>query len=152
MGTLKPQVRLRPANQTDVPFIFNSWLKSYRDSAGAKTVSNTVYFAEHHKLIERIVKNNSVILAVNDSDPSQIYGYICAGQTEGIFTLHYLYVKHNFRNLGIGKVLLNAFEHDLATAGIYTHHTKIADKIASKYNFVYHPYVLYTLESNRIKE
>lgn len=144
-----PQVRLRPANQTDVPFIFNSWLKSYRDSGPAKPVSSTVFFSEHHKLIERIVKNNPVIMAVNNDDPSQIYGYICAGKTEGIFTLHYIYVKHNFRNLGVGKALLNAFEHDISTAAIYTHHTKIADKIASKYNFIYHPYVLYSLEDKK---
>jgi ribosomal protein S18 acetylase RimI-like enzyme len=147
MSDPTPLVRLRQADQNDVPFIFNSWLKSYRDSSTAKLVSNTVFFSEHHKLIERIVKHNPVILAVNDADPTQIYGYICAGVTEGIFTLHYIYVKHNFRNLGIGKALLNAFEHDLATAGIYTHHTKIADKIASKYNFLYHPYVLHSLDN-----
>lgn len=141
-------IRLRPANQEDVPFIFNSWLKSYRNSLFARNITNTTYFTEHHKLIQRIVKKNQVIVACNDQDPSQVYGYICAGHIDGIFVLHYIYVKHSFRNLGVGKALLNSFNHDINTAAIYTHHTRIAEKLAAKYSFLYHPYVLFELEGS----
>lgn len=134
-------IRLRKANEEDISFIFNSWLKSYRTSFFARDITSTVYYTEHHKTVEHIAKNNNIIIACNENDPTQIYGYICAGQVDGILAIHYIYVKHTFRNLGIGKALLNAFEHDPAQAAVYTHHTRMADKLAAKYNMIYHPYV-----------
>lgn len=139
---VKAPVRIRPANAEDVSFIFNSWLKSFRSSNHARGVCNTVYFAEQHKLIERLVKSSQVIIACNPADPTQLYGYICAGSQDGIFCLHYLYVKHSFRGLGIAKILINAFEHDFNAAGIFTHMTKPMEHLAVKFNLVYHPYIL----------
>jgi GNAT superfamily N-acetyltransferase len=150
----KMPIRLRTANQEDIPFIFNSWLKSYRSSTFAKGISSTVYFSEHHKVIRRIIDSSTIIIACNEEEPSQIYGWICAGKTDGIFTLHYTYVKKPFRNFGLGKQLLNAFEHDPTYAAIYTHQTTHATRLAGKYNFVYHPYVLFSTyeDDNEQKE
>ncbi len=138
----KLPIRLRSANEEDIPFIFNSWLKSYRNSYFAKAVTNTVFYTEHHKLLEKIIENNQVVIACKNDEPDQIYGWICAGKTDGIFTLHYVYVKHPFRGFGVGKQLLNVFDHDPAFAGIYTHHTKTAERLAPKFNMIYHPYVI----------
>ena len=137
----KLPIRLRSANEEDIPFIFSSWLKSYRNSYFAKSITNTVFFTEHHKVIERLIENNQVVIACKSDEPDQIYGYACAGKTDGIFTLHYIYVKHPFRGFGVGKTLLNVFEHDSSFAGVYTHHTKAADRLAAKYNMIYHPYI-----------
>ena len=137
-----PQVRLRKATQEDVGFIFNSWLKSYRYSAWARSVTSTIYFAEQHKLIERILKENETIIACNNDDPTQIYGFINACHVQNIFCLNYIYVKQDFRNLGVGRTLLSAFEHDAKVASIYTHHTRMAERLSAKYNMVYHPYIL----------
>ena len=145
-------IQLRLANEEDVPFIFSSWLKSYRNSYFAKNITNTVYYAEHHKLLEKVIKSNKVVVACNPDETTQIYGWICAGYTDNIFTLHYVYVKHPFRGFGVGKTLLNAFEHDPSFAAVYTHNTKAADKLAAKYNMIYHPYIIindYELKSDK---
>lgn len=142
----KLPIRIREANQEDVAFIFNSWLKSYRQSLFARNITNTIYFDQHHKVLENLLKTNKVIIACNEKDPSQMYGYICAGKEDGIFVLHYIYVKHTYRNLGIGKELLNSFDHDINTAAVYTHHTRIAEKLAAKYNLLFHPYLLFNTE------
>ena len=152
MSRVKPHVRLRKATQEDVGFIFNAWLKSYKTSLFAKNVTNTIYFAEHHKVIERLLKNHETIIACNDEDPSQIYGFINAGKVEGIFCLNYIYIKQAFRNLSIGKTLLNAFEHDPTIASVYTHHTRMAERLAAKYNMVYHPYLLINTEATNESE
>jgi ribosomal protein S18 acetylase RimI-like enzyme len=127
----------------DIPFIFNSWLKSYRFSHFGEKITNTIYFQDHHKVIERIIKNSKAFIACDPEDSSQLYGYIVAGLEEGILVLHFIYVKHTFRNLGIGKTLLDALGHDKSNAAVYTHHTRMADKLAAKYNFVYHPYLMF---------
>ena len=139
----KMPIRLRKATEEDIPFIFNSWLKSYRKSEFAKDITATVYFSEHHKVLRRLIDTSQVIIACNQDSPDQIYGWICAGMTDGIFTLHYLYIKKPFRNFGIAKNLLNAFEHDPTFASVCTHVTRHGSKLASKYNFVYHPYIAF---------
>ncbi len=145
-------IRLRKANQEDVSFIFNSWLRSYKHSLFARPVTNTIFYAEHHKIIERLLKTNQVVIACNDNDPSQIYGFICGGHIDNIFCLHYIYVKHSFRSLGVGKALLNAFQHNPSTAAVYTHHTRWADKLGARYNLVYHPYLLFDNSKEAVDE
>lgn len=134
-------IRLRKAEEGDIGFIFNSWLKSYRGSMFAKTMTNTTYYTEHHKVVEKILKHHPTVIACNEEDPTQVYGYINAGYVDGIFCLNYIYIKHTYRNLGIGKALLNAYEHDPSQASVYTHHTKMAERLAAKYNMVHHPYI-----------
>lgn len=139
-----PKVQLRPANAEDISFIFNSWLKSFRNSYFSKNIVNTVYFTEQHKVIEGILKTSTVIVACNPDDISQVYGWICAERIDGIFCLHYLYVKHSFRSLGIGRILFNSFEHDQTCAGIYTHATRPGETLGIKFNLIFHPYVLFS--------
>ena len=141
-------INLRTATAEDVPFIFNSWLKSYRNSHFCKLVVNEIYYNEHHKVIERLIKKSKVIVACNRDDENQLYGYIVADEVEGFFALHYIYVKHSFRNMGIGEALLNSFEHDPSVASIYSHHTRLCDKLAPKYSMVYHPYLLINKEES----
>ena len=136
-------IRLRPMVEDDLAFIFNSWLKSYRFSHFGEKITNTIYFSDHHKIIERLIDHSKVLVACNQEDPTQVYGYIVGGESEGTFVLHFIYVKHTFRNMGVGKTLLDAMGHDKEVAGVYTHHTRMADKLAAKYNFVYHPYLMF---------
>ena len=90
------KVRLRTANDEDLPFIFNSWLKSYRNSHFAEKITNTIYFSDHHKVVENILKDSVTMIACNADDPTQMYGYAVGSQTDGIFVLHFIYVKHTF--------------------------------------------------------
>lgn len=143
MSINKLPITFRAALQQDVNFIFNSWLKSYRNSNFSRFISNTIYYAEQHKIIEDLVAANKVIIACDATDSTQLYGYICAGEVEGFIVCHYVYVKHTYRNMGIGKELLKQANHDPAKAGLYTHHTKIADRLAPRYNLVYHPYLAF---------
>lgn len=139
---------LRRASEDDIGFIFNSWLKSYRNSLFAKTISNTIYFSEHHKIIEKLAKTSEIIIACNPDDPNQIYGYACAEKIDGIFTLHYIYVKQPFRRLGLANFMLTAFDVDMSEPSIHTHQTKVSELLAAKFNTVYHPYLLINVEQD----
>lgn len=133
-------IRLRVANEDDIGFIFNSWLKSYRASSVNRDIINATFFTEHHKVLERILKHAQVIIACSNEDPMHIYGWICAEYIDGIFCLHYIYIKHSFRKMGVGRLLFNAFEHSDA-AGIYTHHTQPMRYLGERLNLMYHPYI-----------
>ena len=142
----KVKVRIRPALEADVPFIFSTWLRSYRDSNFANNISTTVYYAEHHKVVEKLLKSSEVFIACADDDISELYGYICAQKVDGILVVHYAYVKHSFRHLGIGAQLLAVLEYDPTKASIYTHMTKTARSLATKYGFIHSPYLALTGE------
>ena len=149
---MNDQIRLRPIIEDDLPFLYNSWLKSYRLSHFAEKVTNTIYFQDHHKLVERILQNSKVLMACNPSDPSQLYVSVVASSLDHISVVHFLYVKHTFRNMGVGKTLLDATGHSPDKASVYTHHTRMAEKLAAKQNFVYHPYLLFDLPTLEVSD
>lgn len=141
MKTENLPIRIRNINEEDVSFVFNSWLKSYRFSSFAKSIRNEIYFTNHHKLLEKIIARGTNYVACNKDDPGQIYGYIVGEEVDGFLVVHYVYVKHTFRNMGIAKLLLDQIGYNPETASLFTHLTDIANKLAAKYNFVYHPYL-----------
>jgi hypothetical protein len=136
------QIDIRDVAPEDLPFIFNSWLKSYRNGGIPKFVDNTIYFSEHHKLIERLLQRATTKVACSPTDPTNIYGYICYERIDGVYVLHYAYVKHTFRNLGILRAMIKASGHDGETAGALTHGSGVTDRIGAKFKLTYHPYIL----------
>jgi hypothetical protein len=136
-------IKLRAALEADAAFIFNSWLRSYRFGDLAKNCDNAVYFSEHHKLIEGLLKRCKTVIACASDNPADIYGYICYEQVEGILVMHYCYVKHSFRNMGIARELMVEAGHDRnQSAALFTHFTEPCRKLQAKLNLVYHPYIL----------
>jgi predicted GNAT family acetyltransferase len=107
-----------------------------------KHVDNTIYFSEHHKLVEKLLKRSTTVIAVDPNDPATIYGYLTYERLEGILVVHYSYVKHTFRGMGVLRQLLKSIEHDWNTAGLFTHSTIISARLSLKYNLIYHPYIL----------
>ncbi len=136
------QIYLRDATEADVGFIFNSWLKSFRSSNFCKYVDNSIYFQGHHTVVEKLLKRSTTKIACDPAKPEEIYGYITYETIDGIFCLHYAYVKHTFRNLGIFKSLLAASGFTSDSAGIHSHSTNVCANWGAKFKLIYHPYVL----------
>lgn len=134
-------LKVRLAINEDIPFIFSSWLKNFREfGLMSKNVPNTIFYPNHHKLIQRLLKRCTAYVASNPDDPSQIYGYIVGEFISGSFVLHYIYVKSIFRRAGIGRMLFNSFDHDKSYASCCSHMTVFGEKLMFKYNMIYHPY------------
>lgn len=138
-------IRIREATEADVAFIFKSWLKTFRQADFATNITKTVYYAEHHKVLEQLLKKQKTLIACNQEDPNQIYGFICADYVDNIFCAHFIYVKHIYRKLGIANMLLNSYDHDPTLASIYTHYNRVSEKAAQKYNMIYHPYTAFKI-------
>lgn len=140
-------VRVRPADQSDVSFIFNSWLRSFKKSNQVKEVNAHIYYENQHKVIETLLKRCTVMVGVNPEDATQIYGYSVCEVIDGVNVIHYVYVKELFRRLGIGRELVKACGIDLkASAACYTHRTPLSYRIERNVNVVFHPYLLYAID------
>lgn len=140
----KSAIRIRAATETDAPFIFNSWLKCYRHSVFAKEMQNEVYFEAHHKLIEGMVGQATFLIACNDLDPAQIYGYAVGEHVDNTLVIHFIYMKEPYRKLGIAKLLASKLGWKLDMPFIYTHRTHQAQRFEKMGRpMVYHPYLAY---------
>ncbi len=143
----KPEVVLRPVKKEDVPFIFNSWLKSYRDASQVAGVPNTLYYAEQHRIIEEILSNSAtrVIIACSPDDHDQMFGYVVykAPLADTNLCVHWIYVKHSFRMFGIARMIYDLMTDCSARTFTYSHTTKISAKLVKKFSqFVYNPFIL----------
>lgn len=140
---IKSQVRLRPATESDVNFIFKSWLRCYRHSFNTRGCENPVFFAQHHKLIEGLCKKASIVIACNHDDISQIYGFICSEMVDNLPVIHFVYVKEMFRRMGVAALLAENAGFKREAPVFYTHRTYSSEGLEKKFAMVYNPYLSY---------
>ena len=138
----------------DEGFIYNSWLKSLHESSPwAKYIRSQIFYNNHKKVLAKILSESGVLIACNPEMPDQIFGYgVYQPSSGGVAVIHYLYVKHPYRKLGIGKELFRQMlalsDHNTDLPAVASH---IADPsvwwdIKDKFNLVYNPYVIGALE------
>lgn len=137
---------LRAPTPDDTSFIYNSWLRSYRqNSAYASSIPRTVYFKGQKALVARLLRVSAVLVAANPECPEQIYGYgVYQPSTAGVAIVHFIYVKQSFRLFHVGSQILWAIRvaagQDAATPVAATHMTAPAQKTG--WRLVFNPYLM----------
>lgn len=136
---------LRDQCEADLPFVYNSFLKSYRDSPTVSAVPNTMYYEGQHALVERLLLRPAckLLMAVSREDQTQIFGYALA-EILPYPVMHWIYVKHPFRSFGIGKALEDAFFKGEDKV-FYTHRLKTTERLLkNRANYVFNPFILHS--------
>jgi len=153
---LATQIRIRPASEADVDFIFNSWLKCGRQSQSVKSIQNEIYYYHQHKVIEGLLKTCTVLIACSAEDTLQIYGYLVCGKVENIDVIHFIYVKQAYRKLGIANLLLQSQNIDIRKPVFITAMVNllftIGRGVKKKYPLIYNPYLIYYAYAEADKE
>lgn len=142
------EVQIRQAKKSDIPFITNSWLHSFRNGPFVRGCPNRVYYYYQHKILEELLPRGVVLVVCNAQDPDQILGWCCAETFKSALVLHYIYIKHPFRGWKLANKLINfLLEAEKPPAVFYTHKTRamygVEEKLKQK-NWLYNPYLLYT--------
>lgn len=113
--------------------IYDSWARSFRKSPWAGCVPNHLWDQVSRACIGELLNRSLVIVAVKDLEDGKrrVMGYSVSEPG----TLHWLYVKDDYRGMGIGKRLL-----EFTTAGweqfVYTHQTRASRKfLGSKFHW-----------------
>lgn len=129
---------LRDGTSEDVPFVLSSWLKSAADDVGgvAAAFTRKVFYAEHERLIrESVLPRSRVRVASSPAEPDAIRGWACFEETEHGTHLHYVYVRFDWRGLGVGKQLVDS----IGDIALQTHSTRRA---VSPYPYNPYPFFL----------
>ena len=128
---------LRTGTIDDVPFVLSSWLKSAADDVGgiAATFTRRVFYAEHERLLrESVLPRARVTVASSPESPDAIRGWACFEPTEHGTLLHYVYVRFDWRGLGVGKQLVDS----IGDIALQTHSTRRGSS-----PYPYNPYPLF---------
>lgn len=146
METAPSNWAIREVEEADVPFIFSSWLKSYREAYAVRFISNTVYYAQHHAAIERVLRRagSFVLVCCDKDDPSQIFGYAVCEKTTSGGVFHWVYCKHPFRGFGIARALEQTAAALMEGPISYTHCTRAMESISKRRDWVYQPYLFWS--------
>lgn len=144
-------VTIRDGGERDQAFVFSSWLQSYRSSAFARPIATHTYFDRHHAVLERILARPTtrVVVATPEDAPAVILGWAVTegllrgsardGATAPTPTLHYVYVKEQFRKLGIARQLVARIGRRFAV----THRTAVVEgAMRRRPDVVYDPYLI----------
>lgn len=125
--------------------ILDTWLKSYRDSAFARSAINADehyriddwkllekarYFVKHEKVARRLLKQATTLIASPAEDTDIILGYVV--YEPGL--VHYCYVKPEARGMGIANLLT---AHLDVSNSRYSHWSRDCDCIEklNRYNY-----------------
>jgi hypothetical protein len=135
---MKLPVHYRDAVATDLPFIMNSWLRSWRDSDFAKLMKNEVFYENYEPFIKGILQRANVLVACSVDDPDQIFGYIVYENPQ---IVHYVYVKTVYKKLGLAKSLFKRTV-DITKPIVVTHANDYYEAVKGKYtNLIYNPFI-----------
>jgi L-amino acid N-acyltransferase YncA len=138
---LEKTINFREKQEGDLNFIMSSYLKSYRTAGDNTRMTNEVYFFNYKKIIARILERCQCLIACDPEDEAHLYGYILYEMIEDMPVLHYVYVKHVYRYLGIAKQLAEKAIGKDNKAIVASHVTKIFDNVSKKYNIYYNPFL-----------
>lgn len=138
-------IKVRELGEREHPFLFSSWLNSYRRrSSFARRITDKVFFSRHHAVIERILQRPSttVLVATPVGEPDTFLGYLIVERALGMTILHFAYVKDAWRRMGVMKALVAAAGID-PNACVFTHRTYDLEWIERKFPaLVYDPYLI----------
>ncbi len=116
----------------EYPLIFDSWARCWHKSPWAGCVRNCDYDTVSRAMINEIIDRKdtrvSVLYTVTEGGARRVMGYSVSEPSRHV--LHWLYVKRDFRGVGIGyKLLADVLGPDLdRRQWTYTHKTSACDK------------------------
>lgn len=138
-------IKYRSQSDNDTGFLYSTWLKSYRQMPYAQNMSNDTFFHHHKQIIKDILDkpNTIVTFIVEDTDPDHIYGYSVVERLGDAAIIHYIYVKHAYRKLGLAESLLKTQIPLLGSKLTFvTHESRHHKQFKDKFNIEYNPYLI----------
>jgi len=117
-------------NKSEVGFVYKSWLGSYKNHAGV--VPYAIYRELYQGLLDRIIRRPGcmVVMITHPTDDNFLFGFAVVERDSP--TLHYLYVKYEYRKRGVATDTLKFLGIGPSDEFIYTHSTKLGRDFLNK--------------------
>lgn len=137
-----PVITLAVAGPSVAPFVRDSWLRSQWAADMRGKMLRGDFFRAQGARIDRILPRSSVITAVAPAVPDEVLGYVVLQPSRDDPIVHWLYVKHAFRRLGIATQLAQAASRCSPGAIHYSHKGDArGKKLAMRFAWKFNPYL-----------
>lgn len=123
----------RLAEMSDLPFIYGSWLDSFRLSHSAGVVPMDCYRDVYTDAINRLLSRPTcdVLVAYMPGESAglaDLHGFLCGERTSRGPIIHFCYTKETRRRLGVARGMFEAAGFDLAEPFTFTYKTPVLSK------------------------
>lgn len=127
----------RPAEESDLNFIFSTWCKGLLGGNDFyRMIDPKAFYENYGEFLKRKLAKPGVLvlIACLKETPDVIIGYSVTEKIKGLNVVHWVYVKKDWRRIGIAKEILPSQIH------IATSMTKLAKQIKPK-GLVFNPFI-----------
>lgn len=137
-------IRYRLIEETDMAFVIDSWIRSYRKRLINRGIDRALYFYGQLALIKYLSQTTKVLVACDAKQPMYIVGWGCAKVSDkGEFQLHYVYVKEDYRQHGVATAIVTHLGYRQGKPIMASHWNENARLIREKYpQLDYNPYLI----------
>lgn len=142
---IKEGIEIVHAIPSHEAFVYASWINNFATNSWlAGAIKRRQFFKMHHAVIERILKRPTTVclVATMKEDQDVAFGFLVAERAqEEAPTVHFCFVKEDFRKMGIGRLLVQALDWDLNKC-FYTHSVNDINWCLSKFpGLKFYPYL-----------
>jgi hypothetical protein len=101
-----PLIAVRQARETDLPWIYSTFIKSMANQKNMKSVEPHICAAMLHSMCTRVLTHCVCVVACDPSDEDQTYAYAIGDPEHRL--LVWVYTKNDFRGFRVATRLLEA--------------------------------------------
>lgn len=145
------KVRQILPEKTEIGFILKTWGREHYKTM-PRQFPQRLFFTEFGAIMAELAKRAKCAVASNPDDINQIQGFAIGKVAEdGVFLLHFVYVRPEFRRMGLCREMCAYLGYDETKHELVaTHWSDYASKIDRKGKpIIYHPYILYGLRGDK---
>jgi len=118
-------------------------MKSYRSQKIYQAVPNQLFYIEMSKVIDNLLTRAEVLMITPSDNTDQFIGFICYETIGNNVILHYIYVKHLFRKMGIASdIVKDVIPYLSSKPVLYSHVSRIPEATLDKYKLIFNPFIL----------
>ncbi len=137
------RVCVRGRRPEDEPFIYDSWMKSYRAAAANEGVPGKIYRRNQTDTIGKLLLRAETVVLCDVEHTDHILGYSVSELEPERSVLHWMFVKFSFRRFGLARWMLeNITKRTPDDAELYISHLPPNDFIhhmKEQYRLIYDP-------------
>ena len=139
-------VIIRPAVLSDEPYITQTWVDNFRDSALGHSLGDRLYEIRWREIVRMLLARCITMVAYDEDAPDLMLGFATFEYESPIeqsrVFLHYVYVRFPQRGARVATDMLSLISDRRI---IYTHRTTAAQVYTSR-----HPHLTWTYDFTRI--
>jgi hypothetical protein len=131
---------LRLPTEDDKPFVYDTFLKIFRQVEPNNFRHHTEYFDTQRAIIDTLFEKSQILLACSPEDPNYLYGYIIFDMVKKFLKLHWLHIKDPFRGNGMAlDILKTVYPSTLHDIIVCSHYSRVYKSLKNKYKLQYDP-------------